>query len=32
MDYTEEKRGPPGPCSSRLALGTPCLGLVGLET
>ena len=28
----EEKRGPPGPCSSHLALDTPCLGPVGLET
>ena len=27
-----EKMGPPGPCSSRSALGTPCLGPVGLET
>ena len=28
----EEKRGPPGPCSSHSALETPCLGPVGLET
>ena len=28
----EEKMGPPGPCSSHLALGAPCLGPVGLET
>jgi hypothetical protein len=29
--WTEEKRGPTGPCLSRLALGTLCLGPVGLE-
>jgi hypothetical protein len=28
----EEKVGPPGPCSGQSALGTPCLGPVGLET
>jgi hypothetical protein len=32
MGCTEEKRGPPGPCSSHPALDTPCLGPVGLET
>jgi hypothetical protein len=32
VDCTEEKWGPPGPCSSHLALDTPCLGPVGLET
>jgi hypothetical protein len=28
----EEKRGPPGPCLGRLALSTPWLEPVGLET
>jgi hypothetical protein len=33
MDCIEEKRGPPaGTCSSRPALGTQCLGPMGLET
>jgi hypothetical protein len=31
-DLLMEKRGPLGPCSSCLALDTPCLGPVGLET
>jgi hypothetical protein len=31
-DCTWKKGGPSGPCSSRLALDTPCLGPVGLET
>jgi hypothetical protein len=30
--YTEEKMGPLGPSSNHMALGTPCLGPVGLET
>jgi len=28
----EENMGPPGPCQVDLALGTPCLGLVGVKT
>jgi hypothetical protein len=28
----EEKVGPLGPCLGHPALGTPCLGPVGLET
>jgi hypothetical protein len=32
MGGAEEKMGPPGTNSSHMALGTPCLGPVGLET